>query len=44
MGRYRIEKKGNVYQLFLVKQNGDLMWLATRDTEFEIKSLIRGAK
>ena len=41
--RYRIEKKGNAWQLFLVTWNGDLMWIATRSTESELRNLV-GAK
>lgn len=40
--RYRIEKKGTAYQLFLVCRNGDLMWIATRDTALELKNLLEG--
>ena len=38
--RYHIEKKGHTYQLFLVCRTGDLMWIATRDTLEELKTLL----
>lgn len=38
--RYRIEKKGDSFQLFLVCRTGDLMWIATRDTAEELRKLV----